>query len=58
MTLIPVVQTLKQETEQIPAEVVDLIGGGGGTRTSDLRIMSGWVQRRLQSYPFNRMRRN
>jgi len=30
--------TLEDGTE-IPAEVVDLIGGGGWTRTSDLRIM-------------------
>jgi Phage integrase family len=30
---------LEEETE-IPAEVADLIGGGGWTRTSDLRIMS------------------
>jgi hypothetical protein len=29
----------KAETE-IPAEVVDLIGGGEWTRTTDLRIMS------------------
>src|SRR5271157_372500 len=32
-------QTLDHEIEQMPAEVVDLIGGGGWTRTSDLRIM-------------------
>ena len=25
---------------QIPTEVIDLIGGGGWTRTNDLRIMS------------------
>jgi hypothetical protein len=30
--------TLEAETD-VPAEVVDLIGGGGWTRTSDLRIM-------------------
>jgi hypothetical protein len=29
-------ESIKQE---IPAEVVDLIGGGGWTRTNDLRIM-------------------
>jgi hypothetical protein len=29
---------LEEETE-IPAEVIDLVGGGGWTRTSDLRIM-------------------
>jgi hypothetical protein len=29
----------KSETE-IPSEVIDLIGGGGWTRTNDLRIMS------------------
>ena len=32
-------QTPDHEIEQIPAEVVDLIGGGGRTRTCDLRIM-------------------
>jgi Phage integrase family len=32
-------QTPDHEIEQIPAEIVDLIGGGGWTRTSDLRIM-------------------
>ncbi len=32
-------QTLDQEIEQVPSEVIDLIGGGGWTRTSDLRIM-------------------
>jgi hypothetical protein len=31
-------QTEKSETE-IPSEVADLIGGGGWTRTNDLRIM-------------------
>ena len=33
---------LNQEAEshtEIPSEVVDLIGGGGWTRTNDLRIM-------------------
>jgi hypothetical protein len=32
-------QTLHGEIEQIPAELMDLIGGGGRTRTYDLRIM-------------------
>jgi len=32
-------QSQEEETE-IPSEVVDSIGGGGWTRTSDLRIMS------------------
>ena len=32
-------QTPDREVEPIPSEVVDLIGGGGWTRTSDLRIM-------------------
>jgi len=30
----------RYEIEHGPSEVVDLIGGGGWTRTSDLRIMS------------------
>ena len=29
-----------REIEHIPVEVANLIGGGGWTRTSDLRIMS------------------
>ena len=33
-------QTHDPEIEPIPSEVVGLIGGGGWTRTSDLRIMS------------------
>ena len=32
-------QTLDGEIEQVPSEVVGLFGGGGWTRTSDLRIM-------------------
>jgi len=32
-------QTLDHEIEQVPSEVIGLIGGGGWTRTSDLRIM-------------------
>ncbi len=32
-------QTPSREIEQIPSEAADLIGGGGWTRTSDLRIM-------------------
>src|SRR5271166_6072110 len=32
-------QTLDDDIEQIPPELTDLIGGGGWTRTSDLRIM-------------------
>jgi integrase len=32
-------QTLDHDNEQIPPEVIDLIGGGGRTRTYDLRIM-------------------
>jgi hypothetical protein len=31
--------TLDHESEQVPAEVIDLLGGGGRTRTYDLRIM-------------------
>jgi transposase InsO family protein len=42
-------QTLNRESEQVPSEVIDLIGGGGRTRTYDLRIMSWRVYRRLQS---------
>jgi len=34
----PTQPALEEETK-IPAEVIDLIGGGGWTRTSDLRIM-------------------
>jgi hypothetical protein len=33
--------TTREESEtEIPSEVADLVGGGGGTRTCDLRIMS------------------
>jgi hypothetical protein len=32
-------QLVEGETNSIPSEVVDLIGGGGWTRTNDLRIM-------------------
>jgi integrase len=32
-------QTLDHKIEEIPPEVIDLIGGGGRTRTYDLRIM-------------------
>jgi len=32
-------QTLDHKIEQIPPEAIDLIGGGGWTRASDLRIM-------------------
>ena len=32
-------QLRPSEETEIPAEVADLIGGGGWTRTSDLRIM-------------------
>jgi integrase len=32
-------QPALEDGMEIPAEVVDLIGGGGWTRTSDLRIM-------------------
>jgi integrase len=32
-------QTPDHEIEQVPLEVIDLIGGGGRTRTCDLRIM-------------------
>ncbi len=32
-------QTRRSEADDMPREVVDLIGGGGWTRTSDLRIM-------------------
>jgi integrase len=32
-------QTIDYDIRQIPSEVTDLIGGGGWTRTSDLRIM-------------------
>ncbi len=32
-------QTRRSEADDMPGEVVDLLGGGGWTRTSDLRIM-------------------